>query len=645
MGTGIDSVMTVASQVQQQQQQVDHDEGVEVTTVVPVQENEIVFVAAQEEDENDSPQEEPSVPVSADDASSRGYCGCGYDNVAMAKGISLLGTARGPIVMSNIFLSTALIYLASEQVGCLETTPEGETQVVEDCEERVYGVFSPAALITNIAVISGLLAACLMPIAGAIVDYTAHRWTTGVVSALLITIIQIIQIATNSSNWFPMAILQAVAGCFYQIQVLATWAYLPDIARQVNNETTMTRFTSNFTMVQFTAQAAFLFLVVAISTTLNLTDVNTGRLSQAMNSLGIVVSFKWGWTLLPIVPARQSLLPQKNLLWQGFLQNWNTAQKINREYRNSLRWFLLGILFAEPAANAFTVVAVVFLNEQLGMGGNDIGIFFGVVLVAMVPGGLIFHGLTLRTDPNTALRVSMLLMFLLVVVGALVLTPDNVFPIAYIWGLAVGLILGCFYPCQQLFYSFVVPRGQEAEFTGFYVYCTQLLVWLPPLVFSTMVEAHVDQRIGLIVVGSFFLISIAIFSMAPPFDELLLEVHSNDKNRLSFRGLDDNDAFVADNTRELSEAMVSTDTKDDGVEHSPVKQRTGNAIQNNEAGSVPSEDNVMAPSSNETSGSQDDESSDDPSMDVKCQVLLSGRLRIPASDRPKAPKRDQETSE
>eukprot|EP00797_Seminavis_robusta_P002257 Sro1139_g245430.1 Major Facilitator superfamily (161) ;mRNA; r:11719-12201 len=160
-----------------------------------------------------------------------------------------------------------------------------------------------------------------------------------------------------------------------------------------------------------------------------------------------------------------------------------------------------------------------------------------------------------------------------------------------------------------------------------------------------MVEAHVDQRIGLIVVGSFFLISIAIFSMAPPFDELLLEVHSNDKNRLSFRGLDDNDAFVADNTRELSEAMVSTDTKDDGVEHSPVKQRTGNAIQNNEAGSVPSEDNVMAPSSNETSGSQDDESSDDPSMDVKCQVLLSGRLRIPASDRPKAPKRDQETSE
>lgn len=119
--------------------------------------------------------------------------------------------------MSNVFLSTALIYLASEEVGCVEEV-DGKMEIVEDCPERVYGAFRPAALITNIAVISGLLSALFMPLAGAVVDYTSHRWTTGVVSAILITVVQVIQVGTNSNTWFPMAILQAITGCFYQIQ-------------------------------------------------------------------------------------------------------------------------------------------------------------------------------------------------------------------------------------------------------------------------------------------------------------------------------------------------------------------------------------------------------------------------------------------
>jgi len=59
--------------------------------------------------------------------------------------------------------------LASEHVGCVEESIEdGEIIVVDDCQERVYGAFRPAALISNIAVISGLLGATLMPLAGAV---------------------------------------------------------------------------------------------------------------------------------------------------------------------------------------------------------------------------------------------------------------------------------------------------------------------------------------------------------------------------------------------------------------------------------------------------------------------------------------------
>jgi MFS-type transporter involved in bile tolerance (Atg22 family) len=98
----------------------------------------------------------------------------------------------------------------------------------------------PASLVANIAILSGVLSALLMPIAGAMVDYTPYRRRLGCVSAFLMILIQAIQIGTVSQTWFPMSILQGLAGFLYQVQVLATYAYLPDIARSVG-ESTMTR--------------------------------------------------------------------------------------------------------------------------------------------------------------------------------------------------------------------------------------------------------------------------------------------------------------------------------------------------------------------------------------------------------------------
>ena len=431
--------------------------------------------------------------------------------------------------MSNIFLSTALIFLASEEVGCLEIDSDGNEVIVDDCQERVFGVFRPTALITNIAVISGVLSALFMPVAGAIIDYSPHRWMTGVVSAALITTIQIVQIGTGSNTWFSMAILQAITGCFYQVQVLATYSYLPDLDRKVGNHETMTHYVSNFTMNQFAAQAVFLLVVIMLSQGVGMDDVETSRFSQGLNAISITLSFTLGWRLLPKVGARHVLEDGKILLLEGFRQNWITSKRINRDYKKSLRWFLLGIAFGEPAANAFTVVAVVFLNERLKMSGSEIGIFFFVVLVAMVPGGGICRFVSNKTNPNVTIRLSMFLLFIVAAVGVLIMTPENAFPVTYIWGVVVGLLLGCFYPAQLLFFGCVVPEGQEAEITGFYVYCTQILVWLPPLVFSLMVEADVDQRYGIIAVAAFFLLSIAAFSMAAPFDELVEEVKSNDQ--------------------------------------------------------------------------------------------------------------------
>lgn len=136
--------------------------------------------------------------------------------------------------MSNIFLSTAIVYLAEDQAGCLDE--DGES--IDDCDGQVYG-FKPASFVTNIAVVAGVLSAIFMPFIGAMVDCTDHRKTVGIVSAVTILLIQAAQIGTVADTWFVMTCLQAVAGFLYQVQVLAVYAYLPDMS-YIIGETKMT---------------------------------------------------------------------------------------------------------------------------------------------------------------------------------------------------------------------------------------------------------------------------------------------------------------------------------------------------------------------------------------------------------------------
>ena len=252
-------------------------------------------------------------------------------------------------------------------------------------------------------------------------------------------------------------------------------------------------------------------------------DVRTAQVSQAINAVQISFSFYLGWRLLAKTPASHSLPDGNHLLLQGFTQNWATAKMIQRDYKKGMRWFLLALCFAEATANTFTLVAVVYLDEVLGFSGTEIGIFFAISLVGTIPGGLFARFVTSKTNPNTSWRLSMIVLFGLGVFGGLVLNRDNGSILGYVWGGMVGITLGWFYPTERLFFSMIVPHGLEAELSGFYVYCTQIIGWLPPLVFSILVEANVDQGYGVIAISGFALIAVALLSMAASWSEILAD--------------------------------------------------------------------------------------------------------------------------
>lgn len=55
------------------------------------------------------------------------------------------------------------------------------------------------------------------------------------------------------------------------------------------------------------------------------------------------------------------------------------------------------------------------------------------------------------------------------------------------------------------------------------MYCTQILSWLPPLIFTILVEADVSQTYAVVAVSAFMLFSIGFLQFTAPWDDLLAE--------------------------------------------------------------------------------------------------------------------------
>jgi len=425
-----------------------------------------------------------------------------YDGNRDAGGFSWLGVGRGGLLMSNIFLNQSLLYLASDEVGCVV---DGE---VQDCTVRVYGLY-PASLIATIATVTGVGAALFMPICGAFVDLTHYRRSVGKLSALVMTVIQFVQVWTIPRTWYAMLILQSIAGVLYQVQVLSVYAYLPDIAREVG-QSKMTNFSSKFSFVQFTAQLLFLLVIAVISFLVRSSPVDTARISQGINTFTCLLFFGTGWLLyMTPRPAARKLPEGHSLITEGFRRNWQTAKSIQKHYKNGLRWFFLGLALGEAAGSAVFTLAVIYLTQELNLSSTETSIFFVIALLGTLPGTVFGGWVTKKTNPNTSWKLSMVVVFVFFSIGALGLEYVAGYW-AYVWAACIGFPLGWFYPTENVFFSMCLPPNQEAELSGFFVFCTQILGWLPPLIFTAMIESGIRIKYGLLVTNAFFLLGAGV---------------------------------------------------------------------------------------------------------------------------------------
>lgn len=403
---------------------------------------------------------------------------------------SMDASARAPINQAGAFVGTALLTLATVDAGCKQ---------LATCENTIYGL-RPSSLLTLTSVITGVVAAISMPVFGAIVDHTRHRKLVGSLSAFIIVAITGVQISISESNWLIILVLEAIGGFTLLVHVTAVLAYLPDLT---TNESDLAHYTTHFNLRQYTFQTLYVGILAIIGAIRGVDNTLDGTIRTARVSLLLALVFSaplfaYAWTFLFRKRDALSKVPEgSNLLTAGFVQVGRTCSRIWSRY-HALRWFMISLLWS-PEAGAGTAFSIVltFMAIYLEMSAQQVVYTFLIVLVAHLPGSLVAKWSCLRFNPLVSYRGALVLLVITIASACAVLTGPERRNLIYIFAVLWGIAFGWMYPSQRVLFCTLIPKKQETELMGLFVFCGNIIAWLPPLIFTAMNERGVDMRWGL----------------------------------------------------------------------------------------------------------------------------------------------------
>jgi UMF1 family MFS transporter len=174
-----------------------------------------------------------------------------------------------------------------------------------------------------------------------------------------------------------------------------------------------------------------------------------------------------------------------------------------------LRRFLGAYFVYEDGVNTVIAFSGIFAAHTLGFPMDRLILLYIVVQCSALLGALIWAWPTDRLGPRRVVMVTLWQWTAVVVAAHFVHTQ------AQFWVLAVGAGtgLGAVQAASRALLTTLIPKGKEAELFGFYSLCGKSAAIMGPLLFGGISHAAGgNQRAGIVAVGVFFLIGLALLS-------------------------------------------------------------------------------------------------------------------------------------
>lgn len=354
------------------------------------------------------------------------------------------------------------------------------------------------ALYPYLISLSVLLQIILLPLLGALADYTSWKKPMLALSLVGGSGSVLAMLAVGGQDYLLGSALFVTANlCFGASDVLYN-AFLPDIcAPEDRNRVSSTGWGLGYLGGGVLLVLQYVF--VAAAGDFGLAELDAARLALA--SCGVWWLAFGGFGLLRLRSRQATRVRSDNglLIIAGFRELRSTLRALRR-YPHTLL-FLVAFLLYSDGIQTVTSISTQFGQEEVGMSMEDLAQVILIVQFVGMLGAWLFELLArwIGTKRSILLSLAVYILITLYAYGPLETKTDF-----YIMAAVTALVLVGSQALSRAAFSRMIPAGREAEYFGIYEISERGTSWLSPLFFGLALQYTGSYRIAVLSLAVYF---------------------------------------------------------------------------------------------------------------------------------------------
>jgi UMF1 family MFS transporter len=404
---------------------------------------------------------------------------------------------------NSAFYTTVVSVLLSPYLTSLAQASVGKNGTLLDL--GFLGKVTPESLFPKAVSLSVLLQFFLLPVLGALADYShLKKRLMAVFCYVGVTASSLLFFITGGS-YLVGALLLVVANVSFGASIVFYNAYLIDITTEDLRDSV-----SSWGFALGYLGGVVMLIVnlglIAYAEQIGLSSGTAVRISLLSASLWWGLFGAVTFYLLKAHRPVVDLPKEGSFITIGFKELWQTLKQINH-LRGTAR-FLIGYLFYNDGIQTVITMSSVFLAQELfvakGLETSNsflIGIFL-VAQISALAGSLIFERISRVIGAKWSILISLAIWCGIVVYAYGFLTSAAQ---AWIMAVFIGMVLGSSQALSRSLYSQMIPEGRESSFFGLYEISERGTSWLGPLLFGVVVDSTGSYRQAILALIVFFI--------------------------------------------------------------------------------------------------------------------------------------------
>lgn len=409
---------------------------------------------------------------------------------------------------NSAFQTTVITVLAGPYLTALAQQDVGRNGVVWNLGP--FGAIAATSLFPYCISVSVFLQVLLLPLIGAIADYTNLKKRLMVVSCYVGVAATCLLFFVTGGRYMMGGLLLIVANFSFGVTIALYNAFLNDITTADLRDKISSR------------GYALGYLGGGLLLAGNLLLLNRSDTLGVSRELAVRLSFLsagvwWGgfalitFARLKTRAARRPRPSGRSYLAIGITELRATANHLRR-LPHTLRYLIAYMAFNDGIQTVIAIASV-FLAQELfvsrGLATNEaflIGLVLMVQFVAFF-GALVFERVAVVVNAKNAIVLSLVLWSAVVVYAYAFL---QTLAQAWVMGAVLATVLGGSQALSRSLFSQMIPAGHEASFFGIYEITERGTSWIGPLIFGVVVGATGSYREAILSLIVLFLVGIAV---------------------------------------------------------------------------------------------------------------------------------------